>query len=109
MKKRHKYSLGAFAASVVMVAGVYTAASQLGFKLDRPAWHSEAIILAEAIQQLAKDMDARELARLRAAEDDLVLAIKRDQVAGRPADQVKLLQLRQLRRQIDDVTRLLEP
>jgi hypothetical protein len=54
-------------------------------------------------------MDARELARLRAAEDDLVLAIKRDQVAGRPADQVKQLQLRQLRRQIDDLTRLLEP
>lgn len=111
MKKEHKRSLGVFAAGslgglaaqLVVIAGVYTAADTLGFQLDRPAWHSEALVLVNAFKELGEDIDGRELRRLRDEADDIELAMKRDEIAGRPVDQVKALQLRQKRRQIDDL------
>ncbi len=103
MKKRHKYSLGAFAAGLATVVSIYAGANAMGFKLDRPAWYSEALALADAIDKLGKDIDSRELRRLRAEADDIEVDMQLDEKAGRPFDPVKALRLRQKRRQIDEL------
>ncbi len=101
--------LAVIAAGLAGIAGIYGAAATLGFSLDRPAWRSELMLVAEALQHLQLDVDARELRRLRAREDDLVLRIEKARAAGQPPDAILQLQLRQVRRQISDLEKEVKP
>lgn len=96
-------TVGGLAVVLSIIFGAYSYAEKLGFDIDRPAWQSEIIILAQAIESIQKTTDQRELFRLRQIEDDLVLKIATDEAKGKPPDPLDVLKLQQIRRQIDDL------
>jgi hypothetical protein len=89
MEKKH-WTFAGIAGALAAIAGIYTSAEALGFKMDRPAWKSEVELIGEALQSLKKDYRFDTLNRLEDRNFQLEMNISRDRALGRQPKELDL-------------------
>ena len=85
------------------IAGVYGSAAALGIFVDRPAWHSEQLVLIDAINQLKANLDGWKLEALRDELDRLELKVATIRAAGEKPNDLDILRIKQLDRKIREL------